>query len=142
MTMPDESDIVGAKRSDSVAAGRRRRYVHPRLLTREILDKRTAVSKAFDRLVTDIHSDLGGRDRLSAIELALIEAFAGASITLDQLNAKLLLGKSINLAEHAQASNAMVRIGSRLGLQRRARDVTDIDPLQYAREARDETEMR
>jgi hypothetical protein len=28
----------------------------------------------------------------------------------------------------------MVRIGSRLGLQRRAKDVTDIDPLDYARQ--------
>ena len=84
------------------------------------------MSKAFDRLVTDIHSDLGGRDRLSAIELALIEAFVGASVTLDQLNTKLLFGESINLAEHAQASNAMVRIASRLGLQRRTKEAPSL----------------
>jgi hypothetical protein len=116
MAMLDESLPVAQPKRKHAA-------VKAPLLTRAVLDKRTAVAKAFDRLVSDIHSDLGGRDQLSAIELALVEAFVGASVTLDQLNAKLLLGESINLAEHAQASNAMVRIGSRLGLQRRTRDV-------------------
>jgi len=32
------------------------------------LDGRTSAAKAFDRLVADIESDLGGSDRLSAIE--------------------------------------------------------------------------
>jgi hypothetical protein len=59
----------------------------------------------------------------------------GASVTLDQLNAKLLLGEKIDLSQHSQASNAMVRIASRLGLRRRPRDVTPPDPLQYACEA-------
>ena len=89
-----------------------------------MLDQRTNVAKAFNRLVADIYSDLGGRDHLSAIELALVEAFAGASIALDQLNAKLLLGEDIDLGQYMQASSTMVRIGSRLGLQRRTRDVT------------------
>jgi hypothetical protein len=93
----------------------------PPLLTRDCLDGRTNVAKGFDRLVAAIHSDLGGRDQLSAIELALVEAFVGAAVTLDKLNAQILLGEKINLAEHASASNAMVRIASRLGIHRRAK---------------------
>jgi hypothetical protein len=120
-------------------SGRRRKRKHvavkPPLLTRDVIDGRTSVAKAFDKLVDDIHSDLGGREALSAIELALVEAFVGASVTLDQLNAKLLLGEKIDLSQHSQASNAMVRIASRLGLRRRPRDVTPPDPLQYACEA-------
>jgi hypothetical protein len=46
-----------------------------RLLTRDQLDGRTNAAKVFDRLVTNIEADLGGRDQLSTIELALIEAF-------------------------------------------------------------------
>ena len=103
---------------------RKHAAVKPPLLTRAVLDQRTNVAKAFNRLVADIYSDLGGRDHLSAIELALVEAFAGASIALDQLNAKLLLGEDIDLGQYMQASSTMVRIGSRLGLQRRTRDVT------------------
>jgi hypothetical protein len=87
------------------------------------LDGRTAAAKAFDQMVTDIEIDLGGRDQLSTIERALIEAFAGACITLQHLNTKLALGESIDLAEHAQAVSAMVRVASRLGLQRRAKDI-------------------
>jgi hypothetical protein len=45
-------------------------------------------------------------------------------VSLDALNAKLLLGEDIDLGQYMQASSTMVRIGSRLGLQRRARDVS------------------
>jgi hypothetical protein len=113
---------------------RKHAAVKPPLLTRALLDQRTNVAKAFNRLVADIYSDLGGRGQLSAIELALVEAFAGACVSLDALNAKLLLGEDIDLGQYMQASSTMVRIGSRLGLQRRAKDVTDIDPLDYARQ--------
>jgi hypothetical protein len=116
MAMVEESRAVARKRKHVA--------VKPPLLTRALLDQRTNVAKAFNRLIRDIHSDLGGRDRLSAIELALVEAFAGASVTLDALNAKLLLGEDIDLGQYMQASSTMVRIGSRLGLQRRQRDVS------------------
>ena len=49
-------------------------------------DGRTSAAKAFDRLVADIESDLGGSDRLSAVERALVEGFAGAAVTLQHLN--------------------------------------------------------
>jgi hypothetical protein len=109
------------------------RATRPQLLTRDRLDGRTNAAKVFDRLVVDIEADLGGRDQLSTIERALVEAFAGACVTLHHLNTKLALGEEIDLGQHAQAVSAMVRIASRLGLQRRTRDVTP-DPLDYARQ--------
>jgi hypothetical protein len=92
-------------------------------LTRAQLDGRTNAAKVFDRLVVDIEGDLGGRDQLSTIERALVEAFAGACVTLHHLNTKLALGEEIDLSQHAQAVSAMVRVASRLGLERRQRDV-------------------
>ena len=109
------------------------RATRPQLLTRDQLDGRTNAAKVFDRLVVDIEADLGGREQLSTIERALVEAFAGACVTLHHLNTKLALGEEIDLGQHAQAVSAMVRIASRLGLRKRTRDVTP-DPLQYARE--------
>src|SRR5262249_132028 len=47
---------------------RSHKATQPELLTRRELDGRTSAAKAFDRLVADIESDLGGSDRLSAIE--------------------------------------------------------------------------
>jgi hypothetical protein len=65
--------------------------------------------------------------------LALVEAYCGATITLNNLNTRLLLGQQIELSEHAAAVSAMVRVASRLGLQRRPHDVTP-DPLVYAQQ--------
>jgi hypothetical protein len=36
----------------------------------------------------------------------------------------LALGKDIDFGQHAQAVSAMVRVASRLGISRRAKDVT------------------
>jgi hypothetical protein len=113
---------------------RSKKATKPQLLTRAVLDGRTNAAKLFDQLVANIQNDLGGRSELSAIELTLVEAYAGAAITLENLNTRLLLGEQINLSEHAQAVSAMVRVASRLGLQRRPRDVTLLDPLAYAHE--------
>jgi hypothetical protein len=67
---------------------------------------------------------LGGRDRLSTIEFALIESFAGAALHLQNLNARLMLGEEIDLSEHATAISSLVRICSRIGTGRRPRDIT------------------
>src|SRR5262249_39329687 len=109
------------------------RATRPQLLTRDQLDGRTNASKVFDGLVLALGGALGAREQLSTIQRALVEAFAGTCLALYQLNTKRVLGEQIDLAQHAQAVSAMVRVASRLGLQRRAREVTP-DPLDYARE--------
>ena len=94
------------------------------MLTRESLDRRTKAHRAFNEIANGITNDLGGRDRLSTIELELIDAFSGAALHLHNLNARLLLGETIDLTEHATAISSLVRISSRIGTQRRPRDVT------------------
>jgi hypothetical protein len=121
----DGRDMVPGCPADVVVKRRRKRgRPKPQLLTRDQLDGRTNAAKLFDRLVTDIEADLGGHEQLSTIERALIEAFAGASVTLSHLNTQLALGQQIDLSQHAAAVGAMVRVASRLGLRRRAHDVT------------------
>jgi hypothetical protein len=102
---------------------RSKRATRPQLLSRKQLDGRTNAAKEFDRLCAAIEVDLGGHDQLSAIEVALVEAFAGAAVTLQHLNAQLALGQPIDLSQHAQCVGAMVRVAARLGLQRRMKDV-------------------
>ena len=62
----------------------------------------------------------------SRIEGELIRAFAGAATTLQYLNVQVALGEGseIDLAGYATIASTMLRIGSRLGLARRPRDVT------------------
>lgn len=95
-----------------------------RLLTRAALDGRTRARKVFDAIASGIENDLGGRDALSTVELALVEAFAGATVHVHDLNARLLLGQKIDITQHASAISSLVRIASRLGTGRRSRDVT------------------
>lgn len=113
---PAESPAKGAPR-------RRHRASKPQLLTRSQLDGRTGAARLFARLVADIEVDLGGAAQLSTIERALVEGFAGAALTLHNLNTRLALGEAIDLGQHAQAVSAMVRVASRLGLSRRTKDI-------------------
>jgi hypothetical protein len=119
-------EIAGNYPNDASEMPPRRRSkkaTKPQLLNRATLDGRLNAAKVFDRLVADIQADLGGRDQLSAIEVALVEAFAGAACTLNDLNTHLLLGQPIVPSEHAQAVSAMVRVATRLGISRRAKTI-------------------
>jgi hypothetical protein len=90
------------------------------------IDKASGAARFFDRMVKEIEGDLGGRKQLSRIEGELLRAFAGAATTLQYLNHQVLLGEGseIDLAGYATIASTMLRIGSRLGLARRPRDVT------------------
>ena len=85
----------------------------------------------FDKTVREITSDLGGQRQLSRIEIELIRAFAGAATTLQYLNVQVCLGETsaIDLNGYATIASTMLRIGARLGLQRRPRDVTTLGDL-------------
>jgi hypothetical protein len=110
----------------------------PRDLVR--LDKATGPARFLDRLVRDVENDLGGVRHCSRIEHELVRAFAGCATAVQYLNKEIVLGEAIgeiDFAAYATLASTLLRIGSRLGLQRRARDVTP-DPLQYAREQNDE----
>jgi hypothetical protein len=93
------------------------------LLTAKALDGITRARKAYDGIVANITSDLGGHDQLSTIENTLVAAFAGVAVHVGDLNAKLLRGDHIDLGEHAVVVSSLVRIASRPGVHRRPREV-------------------
>jgi hypothetical protein len=136
----NSSALATASSSVSAKPKRRRIAVKPQLLCRQNLDGRTNAAKFFDRLASAIAADLGGRDQLSTIERSLIEAFCGAAVVLNDLNTRLALCERIDLGEHAQCVNCLVKLATRLGLQRRARDVTPAPTLtQYLQQRRHST---
>jgi hypothetical protein len=102
------------------------------------IDKASGAARFFDRMVREIENDLGGRRELTRIEGELIRAFAGAATTLQYLNHQVLLGEvsEIDLSGYATIASTILRIGSKLGLQRRARNVTPtLDQYLRAKEA-------
>jgi hypothetical protein len=97
------------------------------------LERATGAARFFDKMVREIETDLGGRRQLSRIQGELIRAFAGAATTLQYLNVQVALGETgeIDLNGYATIASTMLRIGSRLGLQRTPRDVTQsVDDIQ------------
>lgn len=103
---------------------RRHRRAKPQLVRRDGLDGRSNAAKFFDGLVREIETDLGGADQLSAIERSLIEAFVGARLWVDHFNTKALLGEAIDVGAYSATASVMVRIATRMGVRRRARNVT------------------
>jgi hypothetical protein len=97
------------------------------------LGQATGAARFFDKMVREIETDLGGRRQLSRIQGELIRAFAGAATTLQYLNVQVALGETgeIDLNGYATIASTMLRIGTRLGLQRTPRDVTQsVDDIQ------------
>src|SRR6516165_8711148 len=92
------------------------------------LDQATDASRFYNRVVRDIVADLGGRRELTRIEGELIGAFAGGATVLRYLNRQVALGEisEVNLSDFATITSTMLRIGARLGLQRRPKDVTSL----------------
>jgi hypothetical protein len=98
---------------------RRHVAVKPKLPTRLDLDGRSNAAKQFDAITDALCVDLGGKAALSAVELRLVESFAGASVLAEAMNVQLLLGQKIDSSEFCSISSTLCKIGSRLGLKRR-----------------------
>jgi hypothetical protein len=102
-----------------------------RLLTRDQIDGRTKARKQFDSIAEGIAADLGGEHQLSTVQRHLVEAFAGAAVHMHDLNARLLLGEEVDIIAHSQAISTMVRIASRIGINRVPRDITPPSVAEY-----------
>ena len=59
--------------------------------------------------------------------------FAAAAVLAEQMESRLANGEQIDIQEHALLCSTLTRLAQRIGIERRARDVTPPDPLHYAR---------
>jgi len=94
---------------------------------REVLpgvDQRSAIARRYHDVVSMIVGDQGGVDRLAEARLQLIRRFAASAVLAEQMEARLAAGEQINIAEHAQLTSSMVRVAQRIGINRRAKDIT------------------
>jgi hypothetical protein len=108
------------------------------------LDKTSGAARYYAKMMRDIESDLGGRRLMSRIETELIRAFCGSATRLEYLNHQILLGDAseADVASYAQLASTMLRIGSRLGLQRRAKPIQTLGNLLVADYQRQQIEDR
>jgi hypothetical protein len=136
--MPPDAPQLEADR-DQITRSTNGKYLgKTRLISRSQLDHRTKAAQEFDQIASAIASDLGGEDRLSTVQKHLVEAFAGAAIHVNDLNARLLLGQEVDILEHSQAISTMVRIASRIGVHRLAKDISPLAVDDYIEQSEPE----
>jgi hypothetical protein len=88
------------------------------------VDQRLAIARRYRDLVAQIAVDQGGADRCSETRMQLIRRFASGSVLAEELEARLVRGEPVDIAEHALLSSTLVRLAQRVGIDRRARNVT------------------
>ena len=88
------------------------------------VDQRLAIARRYRDLVAQIAIDQGGADRCSETRMQLIRRFASGAVLAEELEARLARGEPVDIAEHALLSSTLVRLAHRIGLERRAKNVT------------------
>jgi hypothetical protein len=88
------------------------------------VDGRNVIARRYYDISTAILADQGGLDGCSESRLQLIRRFAAAAVLAEQMEARLANGEAIDIAQHATLSSTLVRLASRLGIDRRARDIS------------------
>jgi hypothetical protein len=93
---------------------------------REVLpgvDQRSAVARRYRDLIGAIVTDQGGAAQLSEARMQLVRRFAAASVLAEQMEARLACGERIDISEHALLCSSLVRLSSRIGINRMSKSV-------------------
>ncbi len=91
------------------------------------LDGRTALAQDMQARFAEVCADLGGTDALSYMQRSLVERALWLEYWLGQQERDLASGSAdFDVGRWVQAANGLQGIFAKLGLQRRARDVTDL----------------
>jgi hypothetical protein len=87
------------------------------------VDGRSALARRYRDISGAILTDQGGADRCSESRLQLIRRFAAAAVLAEQLESRLANGEQVDINEHATLSSTLVRLASRIGIDRVPREV-------------------
>ena len=68
---------------------------------------------------------MGGADRCSEVRIGLVRRLAAAVVLVEQIESRVIRCETVNVAEFCTLASSVVRIASRLGLERVARDVDE-----------------
>lgn len=91
------------------------------------LDGRTIIAQEMQARFAEVCKDLGGIEALSYMQRSLVERALWLEFWLGQQERDLASGSAdFDVGRWVQAANGLQGIYGKLGLQRRARDVTDL----------------
>ena len=90
------------------------------------LDGRTAVAQVMRERYDVFTADLGGVDRLSYAQRSLVERALWLEYWLAQQEQNLATGADFDVGKWTQAANSLQGILTKLGLERKAKDVPNL----------------
>ena len=96
--------------------------------------------RRYKDILAALVSDLGGAGQLSEACLQLCRRLAGHSCLAEAMEAKVVNGETIDLQEYALMTSNSVRVASRIGIERIARDISPPTLDQIAEEIEAERE--
>lgn len=88
------------------------------------VDGRTIIARRYRDLCRAIFADQGGQDRLSETRQQLIRRFAALAVQAEEMEARLVRGETVDLADQCLIGSTLTRLASRIGVDRRARNIT------------------
>lgn len=107
-------------------------HFEPRFL--DDLDGRSNVTRRLRHRVAQLHSDLGGEDRLSYAQRSLCLRAIWLESWLEAREVDAAEGRPIDIGKQIQALNTLLGLWRTLGLERKARDVPDLQSYLRGRE--------
>ncbi len=127
---PKQAKNAGRNSSDRAPVERRSSKQRSRMTNGTALlpdiDGRSALARRFKDITSGILADQGGADQCSESRLQLVRRFAAAAVLAEQLESRLANGEQIDIQDHALLCSTLARLASRIGIERRARDVTTL----------------
>jgi len=100
----------------------------------EKLDGRTGIAQVMRYRYNEFTNDLGGADRLSYGQRALVERALWLEYYLQQQEQFLANGEEFDAARWTQSVNALQGLLSKLGLERQSREVASLHEYLQKRE--------
>lgn len=90
------------------------------------IDGRSAPARRAKEIQWSIIGDLGGAEQLSETRLQLVRRFAMAVVMVEQIEAQLIEGGTIDIEQHAKLSATLVKLSQRIGLGRHAKTIPSL----------------
>jgi len=88
------------------------------------IDGRTPHARRFRDLITTYAVDMGGLDNISSLRLNLLRRLAAQTVLAERMEGRVINGEEVNVADLCLVSSTILRLCSRLGLDRIPRDVS------------------
>jgi hypothetical protein len=130
MVNPNEDHrAVDPQKGISVPARGKSKLTNHHDLLPQVTDARSSAARRFRDLVKAYLNDAGGADICSEVKIGLCRRLAATTVLAELMEAKAINGEEVSLSEYCTLASTAVRISTRLGLSRTARDVTTLSDI-------------